>query len=246
VEHATRLAAIERETQAFVDAVAAGPLDVQVPTCPDFTVDVLAAHVGRFCSWWTHVLCEGTGRPKPPYSEELGDTSRVDWLRAIREHLLAELAVTPPETVTWSWYPANQSAAFVARRVSHELAIHRVDAQLARGPADPVEPELAADGIEEIFVLFYAVDRVRGGDAPRPHGETLHIHGNDYVPAEWLLTFTDDGVDVRHEHAKGDLALRGAVSDLEMVLYQRPTVGRVERFGDERVLETFHRHFTFV
>jgi uncharacterized protein (TIGR03083 family) len=234
MDHATRLAAIERETQAFVDAVAAGPLDVRVPTCPDFTVDVLAEHVGRFCSWWTHVLCEGTGRPKPPYSEELGATSRVDWLRTIREHLLTELAVTPPET-----------AAFVARRVSHELAIHRVDAQLARGHADPVEPELAADGIEEIFVLLYAVERVQS-DAPRPGGETLHIHGNDYVPAEWLLTFTEDGVDVRREHAKGDLALRGAVSDLEMVLYRRPTVGRVERFGDERVLEAFHRHFTFV
>jgi uncharacterized protein (TIGR03083 family) len=245
MEHATRLAAIERETAAFIDAVAAGPLDVQVPTCPDFTVDVLAAHVGRFESWWTHILCEGTGRPKPPYTEKVAPDERVAWLRTIREHLLTELHATPPETVTWSWYPPNQSAAFVARRVSHELAIHRVDAQVARGPADPVDPELAADGIEEIFVLFYAVERVQR-EQPLPTGETMHLHGTDYVPAEWLLTFGEDGIEVRREHHKGDLALRGHVSDLEMVLYRRPTLERVERFGDERVLETFHRHFTFV
>ncbi len=54
-----------------------------------------------------------------------------------------------------------------------------------------------------------------------------------------------DGVQVTREHAKGDLALKGGVSDLEMLLYQRPTVGAVERFGDDSVLETFHREFTF-
>ena len=47
------------------------------------------------------------------------------------------------------------------------------------------------------------------------------------------------------EHAKGDLALKGAVSDLEMVLYQRPTVGEVQRFGDDAVLPAFHHVFTF-
>jgi uncharacterized protein (TIGR03083 family) len=245
MDHGMRLDAIERETAAFVDAVAAGPLDAPVPTCPDFTVDALAAHVGRFSSWWTHILCEGTGRPKPDYSEDVGDAGRVEWLRTIRTNLLTELHATPPDTVTWTWHPPDQSARFVARRVSCELAIHRVDAQVARGPADPLEPALAADVIEEIFVLFTVVERVRH-DGGLGAGETLHLHGTDYVPAEWLLLLADDGVQVSREHAKGDLALRGAVSDLAMVLYQRPTVDRVERFGDERVLEAFHRHFTFV
>ena len=46
-------------------------------------------------------------------------------------------------------------------------------------------------------------------------------------------------------HAKADLALRGAVSDLELVLYQRPTLGDVERLGDESVLAAWQRVFTF-
>jgi hypothetical protein len=50
---------------------------------------------------------------------------------------------------------------------------------------------------------------------------------------------------VTRDHRKGDLALRGAVSDLALVLYGRPPLGPVERFGDERVLELWNATFTF-
>lgn len=240
MDHATRVDAVERELAGLVTAVGAGPLDAAVPTCPDFTVDDLAQHVGTFCGFWTHVLCEGSGRAKPPF-DEVGGEGRVEWLRALGDHLVVELRATPPETVVWTWYPPDQSAGFVARRVSHELAIHRVDAQLARGNAEPIDAELAADGIEEIFVLL-----PRDAREPRDGTRrTLHLHGTDYEPSEWFLALEPNGVVVTREHAKGDLALKGSVSDLEMLLYQRPTVGPVERFGDESVLDAFHREFTF-
>ena len=54
-----------------------------------------------------------------------------------------------------------------------------------------------------------------------------------------------DGLDIRREHAKGDLALRGAVSDIELALYDRPPIGEVERFGDESVLDAWYRVFKF-
>jgi hypothetical protein len=60
-----------------------------------------------------------------------------------------------------------------------------------------------------------------------------------------MLIFGEAGIEVRHAHEKGDAAVRGAVSDLELLLYQRPTIGPVERFGDERPLELFYRAFTF-
>ena len=75
-------------------------------------------------------------------------------------------------------------------------------------------------------------------------GETLHLHGTDRDD-EWLLTLDPDGLRVERRHAKADLALRGAVSDLELLLYQRPTLGEVERLGDERVLDAWQRVFTF-
>lgn len=250
MEYAARIDALEREIASLLAAVEAGPLDAPVPTCPDFTVDELAAHVGTFCGWWTHNLCEGSGRAKTPFSDDVGPEGRVEWLRTIAGHLVTELRATPPETVVWTWHEPDQSAAFVARRTSHELAIHRVDAQLARGTAEPVEPGLAADGIEEVFLLAtspVAETRVGSQRAGRTETRmTLHLHGTDYSPAEWLLTLEPNGITISREHAKGDLALKGSVSDLELLLYQRPTVGNVDRFGDESVLTAFHREFTFV
>ena len=99
---------------------------------------------------------------------------------------------------------------------------------------------MAADGIDEIFYMVAnAPDRRGRGD-----GETLHLHGTDRGD-EWLLTLDNDALQVERRHAKGDLALRGAVSDLELVLYQRPPLGDIERIGDESVLDAWHRFFTF-
>lgn len=245
MDHAAHVDAVEAELARLLAAVADGPLDAAVPTCPGFTVDDLGRHVGEFCGFWTHVLCEGTGREKPPYADEVGAHGRAAWLGELAGHLVAELAATPPDTAVWTWYPPDRSAAFVARRCAHELAIHRVDAQLARGAADPIDAPLAADGIEELlFVLAseHGDDRRRGAAAA---GQTLHLHGTDHEPAEWLVTLDADGLRVAREHAKGDLALRGAVGDLELLLYQRPPVADVERFGDADVLEAFHDEFTF-
>jgi uncharacterized protein (TIGR03083 family) len=244
VDHDARVDAVEQELAALVAAVAAAPADARVPTCPDFTLDELAKHVGDFSGFWTHVLCEGTGRPKPPFDDRVDPVGRVAWLDAIAGHLVTELRATPPDTHVWTWYEPDPSAAFVARRCSHELSIHRVDAQLADGAADPVDAALAADGIEEIFVLLERNRADDRRDAARS-GQRLHLHGTDHDPAEWLITLDPEGVHVEREHAKGDLAVRGRVSDLEMLLYQRPTLDAVERVGDSSVLDAFHRQFTF-
>ena len=133
----------------------------------------------------------------------------------------------------------DKTAHFAARRAANELAIHRFDAQLARGTEVPVEGALAIDGIDEIFVMIANRDTTASGSS-----ETLHLHATD-LDAEWLLTFGPNGIDVRHEHAKGDAAIRAAVSDLELLLYGRPTLGPVEQFGDDQPLELFYRIFQF-
>jgi uncharacterized protein (TIGR03083 family) len=248
MDDAARIDAVEGELAALVAAVAGGPPDGRVPTCPDFSLDDLAAHVGQFCGFWAHVLCEATGRPKPAYSTEVAPGGRVGWLQEQAQALVRELRATPPDTEAWTWHPTDHTARFVARRCSHELAVHRVDAQLAGGgPVEAVAPALAADGIDEVFTLMAhspgrtAMVAVAGAR----RGQTLHLHGTDFEPAEWLVTFDPGGVRVESAHARGDLAVRGAVSDLEMLLYQRPTQGPIERFGDGSVLDLFHAEFTF-
>jgi uncharacterized protein (TIGR03083 family) len=238
VDAAAHVEAVERESATLAGVLAAGPLDAVVPTCPEWTLADLGAHVGNVLGVWSHVLCEATGRPKPQIPEAPVGGDLAGWFRACAGALVEELRATPPDTPGWTWMPDNGSPGFVGRRMAHEVAVHRVDAQLALGAADPIDPELAADGIEE--VLLIASQR----ESPVGEGQTLHLHGTDRGD-EWLLTLGPDRLGVERHHGKGDLALRGSVSDLELVLYQRPASGPVEHLGDDEVLAAWYRAFTF-
>lgn len=242
VEYAQHIEAVKRETLAMVAVLREGPLDAPVPSCPEWTVADLAKHVGEFTGFWTHVLCEGTGRPKAPFSDmPSGSASAVsDWYEDLGVHLVTELQATSPDTTIWTWVPDDRSARFAARRCANELAVHRYDLQLARGRPQPIESGLATDGIEEIFVMMSAWT----GPTSRGHGETLHLHSIDRGD-EWQLSLTPEGLDVDRRPAEADLVLRGKVSDLELLLYQRPTLDEVEHFGDETVLEVWNGAFTF-
>jgi hypothetical protein len=188
------------------------------------------------------VLCEGTGRAKTPAPDKPDDDSLLaGWVEELGGHLVSELRATPPDTEVWTWVD-DKSARFIARRCANELAVHRFDAQTARDAPQPIDAALAADGIDEIFVMMAA----RGEPSGEGRGETLHLHGtDDGRDDEWLIALQADRVEMSHEHAKGDLALRGAVSDIELLLYQRPPLGEVQRFGDESVLDAWYREFTF-
>ena len=244
MEYADYVEAVERETAAFARALMKGDAGAQVPTCPDWTLRDLAKHHGTGMGFWVHVLCEGTGRPKPEIQDEPGPALTL-WFTQIAGLLVAEFKATPPDTEVWTWYPGDRSARFAARRMAHETSIHRYDAQTAVGAQESIGPALAADGIEEIFeMVAYWPTFGEEAEQTRGQGQTMHLHGTD-AENEWLIAMNPEGLDVRREHAKGDLALRGAVSDLELLLYDRPPIGDVERFGDESVLDAWYRVFKF-
>ena len=238
VEHVD---AVEVEIGAITEALGAGDLDARIPSCPDWTVAELAEHITNFSALWAHVLCEGTGRPKPPFGAMPSGTDAVAaWFETAGRDLVAELRATTPDTTVWTWDPEDQSAAFVARRAAHELSIHRYDAQLARNRAQPIDAALAADGIDEIFAIASAAGRrvptgQRRDVAPARDGSGRRVGRGHH--AERLRS--------RAHARKADLALRGAVSDLELTLYQRPTVGAVERFGSDDAFEAWTKAFTF-
>lgn len=242
MDFADHVGAVERAVAAFAHALRGGPLDVRVPSCPAWTVADLAVHVGEFSGFWTHILCQGLQRAKTPFPDPpsgLDPGSLADWYERVGSDLVSVLRRTPPDTEVWTWHETDHAARFVARRCAHELAVHRFDAQLARAVPEPVDARLAADGIEEIFVILSAHE-----PSGLARGETLHLHGTDRGD-EWLLSLRPDGVGVARDHVKADLALRGAVSDLELLLYQRPTIGAVERLGDSAVLDAWYREFVF-
>ena len=112
----------------------------------------------------------------------------------------------PTQTAVWTWFPPDQTARFVARRIANEIAIHRVDAQVARGSQKPVDAELAADGIEEIFVLLQHPQR---DDLFSPTHHTLHLHGTDFEPSEWFVDFGPDGLTMTPRAREGRARAEG-------------------------------------
>ena len=131
----------------------------------------------------------------------------------------------------WSWTD-DRTVGFWARRQAHELSVHRWDAQAAAGTTAPIDRELAADGIQELFDIL----PFRPGGAPTGNGETIHLHCTD-GDGEWLVRLAPEGVTVVNEHAKGDVAARGGASDLLLMMWGRIPVDQVEVFGDASLLE---------
>lgn len=239
------IAAVDRDIATMVDAVAAGPLDAPVPTCPDWSVTDLMNHVGEFTVFYTHVLCEGTGRPKTPWPDmPAGDAAALAaWYRGLGDSLLGELRATTADQPVWSWVDDRQNAAFTARRSANELAVHRFDAQAARGTEQPIEAALAADGIEEIFVMIDAF-AAQGEDAGRGQGESIALEPTDR-PERWAITMSPAGLDVDRSSLAADLTLSGSMSDLELLCYQRPPLGEVTRTGEAAALDAWYRAFHF-
>jgi uncharacterized protein (TIGR03083 family) len=146
-------------------------------------------------------------------------------------------ALEPAEPVS-SWWKADQTAGFWQRRMAHETAVHRWDAQLAHGSPEPVDADLASDGIDENFEVMVP-SRRRWAEHPRQgSGETYHFHRAD-GPGEWLVRFTPEGPVVTREHAKGDAAVRGTASDLFLFLWRRLPADRLEVFGDPDLLPRY-------
>jgi len=239
VDYDEHVDAVERETAALAAAFGAAPLEARVPTCPDWSLRDLAEHVAQVTAFWPHILCEGMGRPKTPYAERAPDPGVDAWYAALGAHLVAELRATPPTTTIWTWVEHDKSARYAARRCANELAVHRYDAQTAAGSPQPIAGPLAADAIEEIFVMIAARDDPHDGG-----GQVLGVRATDSRD-RWTITLAPEGPQLARGDGDAGLTLSGAVSDLALALFGRPTIGPVDPSGDREILDAWYREFTF-
>lgn len=232
-------AAIRDQADRFVAAAQRAPLDAPIPSCPDWDIAELLAHMGRVYRW--AAACVEANAPVSPHDlpSPPARDERVAWVEDGATRIL-EVLDRPADDPAWTWSP-DGTVGFWQRRQAHETAIHRVDAELASGPPTPVPRELAVDGIDEWLELLpnrFGAPPVTGA------GETVHVHCTD-GDGEWLLRLTPDGLEVEAIHAKGDVAVRGPASDLLLVLLRRVAPDHVEIIGDRAVLDGFLAQATF-
>ncbi|GAA3993422.1 maleylpyruvate isomerase family mycothiol-dependent enzyme [Allokutzneria multivorans] len=153
------IATTVEQTAAFTAAVSApGALTRRVPSCPEWTVADLVAHLGEVQTWWEHGLRSAGLVPDEAVVAELAEPGAdlLAWWRSRSASFLGTLRATPPDSASWCWWSDNKltSAAEVAERQAHEVLIHRWDAENALGAAAPLDPALAADGVREFLQRF--------------------------------------------------------------------------------------------
>ncbi|MGI8308755.1 maleylpyruvate isomerase family mycothiol-dependent enzyme [Saccharopolyspora hattusasensis] len=158
------LRAFQDQAAAFRSAVMQAGPDAEVSTCPGWDVRKLVRHLARVYAMARLSLALGpdSDRPQPPRPPAEFDDALAWWedqLAALRH----ELSISDPDRPVRAFFPGGTARTW-ARRMAHETAIHRLDAEhaLARLGPDHVhelifDPELAADGIDELLTVLLQV-----------------------------------------------------------------------------------------
>jgi uncharacterized protein (TIGR03083 family) len=239
------LGALRAEGDAFRAAVAGAPdLAATVPTCPDWTIADLTNHLTNLYNRVRRLIATGSlGRPEDWETRKAsGPPEEVvtQWTDEFVE-LLAALDAADPEHPTWNWAPQAKKAVFWHRRMAHETAVHRWDAQMAAtGLAEPIEAKLASDGITEVLDTWLPAGR-RITSTDRTGMIALHATDLEQV---WYVRLRGAGIalldtdtlldsDDHHERATAS----GSASDVLLALYGRISYEALTVGGDLALLE---------
>ncbi|WP_018570960.1 maleylpyruvate isomerase family mycothiol-dependent enzyme [Streptomyces sp. PsTaAH-124] len=231
------LDALDREGRLLAAAAEEAGTGAAVPTCPDWRVRDLLLHTGAVHRWAAALVADAHTAPRPPVDPPPGldGAALVEWYRDSHRGLVAVLSDAPEDVECWTFHPAPlavpSALAFWTRRQAHETAVHRFDAEAARGKVpSPVGAEFAVDGIDELLRGFHAGSRSRVR-SPRPR--VLRVRATDPAgsgadTAVWTVRLSE-GPPVTEPGggADAEAELSGPADQLYLALWNRVAVPRV-------------------
>jgi uncharacterized protein (TIGR03083 family) len=200
------LTEVEASTAKLAGIISRSDPGLPVPACPDWTLRQLGTHLGRVHRWAAEIArtraAEGIPMKAVPDGVPPADRAgQADWLLAGARRLTEAIraAGTAPVWAFGSMAPAT----FWARRQAHETMVHRADAELAAGLPVVLDPELAADAIDEWLTLMSGprYGRPDARATALPAGASLHVIAIEpdqaaTGPRQWLIRRAGDGVAV--------------------------------------------------
>ncbi|MFI2297119.1 maleylpyruvate isomerase N-terminal domain-containing protein [Isoptericola sp. NPDC019571] len=251
------MASLARDSVLLVAAVHAAPADAEVPACPGWTADDLGFHVASVQSFWASVVGRepGTGLQAGdvvPPERPAGDAALAALLHDATAHLVAALAGRDPREPCWSWHPDGHTVGWVTRRQQHEALVHRVDAEQAAGRGvTPLDPEIAADGVDEVLDVLLGGHPGWTTFTPAGGAVAVVVDAPGEAPRRWDVelgrvrgTGPESGreYDVpggRLVHPDGEPAgvVAGAAADLDLWLWGRGTAESLRVTGDAAAVE---------
>ncbi|MFF6996708.1 maleylpyruvate isomerase family mycothiol-dependent enzyme [Streptomyces sp. NPDC008313] len=223
MEIAEHLHVLDREGRLLAaSAEETGP-DAKVAACPGWQVRDLLRHTGMVHRWATAFVAEGHTSYHPDGGlPDLDGAALLAWFREGHRLLVDSLGSAPGDLRCWTFLPAPSPLAFWARRQAHETAVHRYDAQSARDAApDPVEGDVAVDGIDELLTGFHAREKSR---VRTPKPRVLRVHTTD-TDAAWTVRLSHEAPAAeragRSDEPDADCELSGPAGELYLSLWNR-------------------------
>jgi uncharacterized protein (TIGR03083 family) len=222
-------------TDRFARTVAIADPASAVPSCPDWTVHDLVAHLGNVHAWAEQIV--RSDDPDLDDEDPVGDLA--SWYAERAGRLCATLAAVDLDRPTWNFVGLHATASFWVRRQLHETTMHTVDLDVARGAAPQVDPAVADDGVLETFEVFgpRMVQRGFGAvlDAP------VEVRATD-TGTTWTLVPGPEAaprVATAGEPVTVAGSVEGTAQDLLTTLWKRTPVTLLALSGDQDVLTRF-------
>ncbi len=240
MESAAFLDYLDSDGAALAGAARSAP-SAQIPSCPEWDMTGLLAHLGAVHRWVDHLVAtksaEYVKRQHPTFADS---GTAIAWYEEGLDQLLGTLRSVDPDQLVWNWFDAKAAPSrFWIRRMAHETAMHRWDGEAAAGDPTPIAADLAVDGVDE-FLSFVGRWLTRAPVAGLQG--SLHLHATD-ADGEWTLNLWPDRLEQRREHAKADAAVRGPASDLLLWMLNREPADspRLQVFGNHSIIEGWGR-----
>jgi uncharacterized protein (TIGR03083 family) len=200
------LAEIEASAENMAGIIGHGDPDLPVPSCPDWTLRQLGTHLGRVHRWAAEIVSSRTAVAIPMKAAPDGippadPAGQADWLLAGAQRLTEAIRAAGTDQV-WA-FGSLAPATFWARRQAHETMVHRADAEQTAGLPVVLDPELAADAVDE-WLTIMAAPRYGRPDArvtALPPGASLHVIAvvrdqKGTGSGQWLIKRVGDSVEV--------------------------------------------------
>jgi uncharacterized protein (TIGR03083 family) len=213
----------------------------RVPWSDRWTVRSVARHVAGSHHAVALILSD---RPTADFEQaaamprvEADDPEFPEWFSANTQRLLAECRSVPPNAVCWAPHPLlSGTGAYWTRRIACDTLVHRWDAEAGAGIAGPpMEPEVAADAVDEMLDVGVRVTRAMT-DAPA--GPAIGLVCTD-AHQSWRLDLAEvGGLTIHTEPIDVAVTIRGTAEALLLWLWRRIDIadGEIEVDGDRSVL----------
>ena len=238
---------LELATDELVAVARATAFDVELPSCPGWTVATVVEHVGGLHRWAeSHVHLSSLRHLRPAEIEDRhlpSDGEWETWLRDGAARLVRTLRAADPDRQVWAW-GADKHVRFWGRRMVFETTIHRADVEIALERDPQIDGSLAVDGLDEFLDnLPHAVSFAPMVKELRGSGETLSFVASD-IDVDWTIRLHDDGFSWGHAPGTADVSLAAGASDLLLFAYGRfaPAAARIDIDGDMALLEKWRTH----